>query len=321
MPDSPIALRQSLLRAASAQPWVMERAAMDMLLAQLAAGQLLTPEAHVAAQEQHARLTPAQERAAARKAGAVAVINVQGVIANRQTFMDWLLGMNVVPPAAIANAAQQAIGDPDVKALVITYDTPGGVSGGVVEAFDRINALRGSKPIVSQVIGNCSSAGYWLASAADEICITPSGMAGSIGVYMTHEDISGMLAQEGVVRRYIDAPQGGYKVEGNEAEPLGEAAEAHIREMVNDTYGQFVRSVATGRGVAESVVRSEQFGLGRTYSAARCVQRGMADKVRGLAETIAALGGAEPVNPSTSNSRARSLAQAAREGRLRGVSV
>jgi signal peptide peptidase SppA len=291
-------------------------------VAQLAMGQLerqFAGDQLAAGTESQARISPATERATARKTGSVAVITVSGIIANRMTFMDYLMGYNVVPPSAIANAVQFAVADPDVKAVVITWDSPGGVSGGVVEAFERIYSLRGSKPIVSQVIGNCSSAAYWLACAADEICITPSGGGGSIGVYQTHEDHSAELAQEGIVRRYIAAPADGFKVEGNEAEPLSDSAEAHMREMVEDTYGQFIACVAKGRGVSDAVARSEQFGKGRVYMAARCVQRGMADKVRGLSETLAVLGGEAPATAATGGRGARSLAQATREGRLHGI--
>jgi peptidase S49-like protein len=42
-----------------------------------------------------------------------------------------------------------------------------------------------------------ASTAYWIATAADEVVVTPSGQVGSIGVFAAHEDISKALEKEG----------------------------------------------------------------------------------------------------------------------------
>lgn len=315
------AARMALLRAAAAQPWAMEPRALEALMAQIGSGQLhagLTAEAAATGQPS-AALTPATERATARREGTVAVLSVDGVIGTRQTFMDWIMGINVIPPHAIAAAQEAAVADPEVKAVVTVYNTPGGVIGGVPEAFDRMFKLRGNgKPMVAVVSGTCASAGLWLASASEQLESTPTGLVGSLGVYMPHVDLSGAYEQAGVVKSYVEAPLGGYKTEGSDHEPLSDPARAHLQEMVNDIYGMFVRDVARGRGVSEAVARSEQFGQGRVYLANRAKDRGLIDKVRTLPETLAALGAGTTPKPTTSRG-AYALAQA--HARLRGIDV
>lgn len=317
-------LRASLLAAARSCCWAIERDVGEAIFAQLENGNL---EVQVSgdtgpSETSAARIAPATMAAVARREGAVAVIQVDGLIAPRVTFLDYLMGYSAVSPAAIVNAAEDAISDPAVKALVITYNSPGGVTTGVPEAHARLMALRGQgKPIIAQVIGNCSSAAYWLATSADEVVMTESAVAGSVGAYMPHEDRSGEYEQEGVRRTYVEAPLGGFKTEGNDTGPLSDEARAHVQELVDDGYAMFVRDVAKGRGVAESVVKSEQFGKGRIYTAARCVERGMADRVRTLTDTLLALGaGADPSTPAPSRG-GRSFALAVQQARLAGITL
>lgn len=316
-------LRASLLHAAASTCWAIQREVGDAIMAQLESGQLVDtramdttdPEASAAA------IHPATFAAVARREGTVAVIPVDGIIATRQTFMDYVMGYNVVAPAALVNAMEGAVLDPDVKAVVVTFNTPGGVTTGVPEAHARIMALRGrGKPLIAQVVGQCSSAGYWLASAFDEIDMTESAVAGSVGAYIPHTDLSGAYAQAGVAKVYVEAPLGGYKTEGNDTAPLSDEARAHVQEIVDDGYAMFVRDVAKGRGVAESVVRGDDFGRGRVYTASRCVQRGMADKVRTMSDTLAALGVREaPTAPAARGGR--SLALAEQQARLAGITL
>ncbi|MGU3494221.1 S49 family peptidase [Xanthobacteraceae bacterium A53D] len=151
-----------------------------------------------------------------------------------------------------------------------------------------MRALRGGdKRIVAHINALAASAAYWLASQADEVVVTPSGRAGSIGVYTVHEDVSAALDKAGVKRTYISA--GEYKVEGNETEPLPDEAREYIQARVNESYRLFVADVASGRGVSPEHVLAE-FGKGRVFGSAELLKRGMVDSIATLDETLARLG-------------------------------
>lgn len=154
-------------------------------------------------------------------------------------------------------------------------------------------ARREDRPIVA-VANTCAcSAAYWIASAADEIVVSPSAQVGSIGVFTIHQDISEALAAEGVRMTLIRS--GPRKAETHPFGPLEPEAAAALQARVSETYADFVSAVAANRGVPESVVRADpesgeaHFGGGRAYNAREAVRLGMADRVESLSETLARL--------------------------------
>lgn len=327
------------LAAAASTPWAMREETLDALRASMAGGmgalsgldlgglslgsEISEPvsisfsrEAPITGEENGfatreaapaaARLSPATERAIARRPGGVAVIPVKGVISSRVSLFDLLFGGGATPPAWIARQRQKAMDDDSIKAIVMQYDTPGGSVFGVEEAAEAMTADKGKKPVIAHVTGSCASAGYWLASGADEIVADATSIIGSIGVYMVHEDLSKLYEEIGVKITYIKAGQ--YKVEGNDSEPLTVTAEEHLQEMVDDYMKLFVDRVAKGRNVATSLVRGERFGQGRAYVAARSQERGLIDRVRSFDDTLRALG-LDPMAPEPeARSRGRGLA-------------
>ncbi len=85
---------------------------------------------------------------------------------------------------------------------------------------------------------------------------------------------------------------GKYKVEGNSASPLGDEAREYIQSLVNQSYARFVGSVADGRGVSKSKVE-DNYGQGRVFGSADLVDRGMADRIGTLSETLERFGASD----------------------------
>ena len=213
--------------------------------------------------------------------GIIALIPVYGVISPRASLLTESSGGTSA--MAVGQAIDQAVADPAVASILMEFDSPGGNSVGMTELAAKIRSARGVKPVVAHVNAMAASAGYWLASQADEIVATPSGLVGSIGVYTEHRDISRALDAEGITPTIISA--GDHKVEGNPYEPLSDEARADLQKMVNDVYAVFVGDVARGRGISASVVRSD-YGRGRVLSAKDALAAGMIDRVATLEETI-----------------------------------
>ncbi len=193
-------------------------------------------------------------------------------------------------------ALDAAAADPNVKGIVIDVDSPGGTVDLVPETAARIrDARREGRPIVAVANTVAASAAYWIASAADELVVSPSGEVGSIGVYTVHEDVSERARMLGVAVSYI--AEGPRKTEGNPFEPLTAEAREALAVTVRDYYDMFVRDVAKARGVPVSVVKADpessekHLGGGRMYTAQRAVDLGMADRVDTLEGTISRLQG------------------------------
>ena len=157
---------------------------------------------------------------------------------------------------------------------------------GVGEFSNEMTRYRGKKPVIAVANSLCASAAYWIACAADEVVVTPSGEVGSIGVYATHQDVSRMLDKAGVIVSLISA--GKYKTEGSSYSPLGDEARAHIQSRVDDYYGMFVRDVARNRKETQTNVRNG-YGEGRVLGAQAAIKAGLADRQATLNDVVAGL--------------------------------
>jgi signal peptide peptidase SppA len=237
----------------------------------------------------------------------IAVISVFGVLAQRTSMMDELCGSGGTSVERAAASFRSALSDPAVASIVLNFDSPGGSVYGIQAFADEIFKARGQKPIVAQVNSLAASAAYWLATAADEIVVTPGGEVGSIGVYGLHRDVSKAAEQQGVKFTLISA--GKYKTEGNQFEPLSEEAMAAAQSMVDSYYSDFTSAVARGRGVSASDVVNG-FGEGRTVKDKQAVKLGMADRVAPIEDTLRRLSG-KRASPAKSSAAAEDIAAVA----------
>lgn len=259
-----------------------------------------------------ARLAPQTERAIGRRPGAVAVIPIRGVITARPSFLE-MYGL-ATSALTVTGALREALAAPEVKAVLLDIDSPGGGTAGVGELADEIRAAREIKPIIAHANHLAASAAYWIAAAASQVEASPSALVGSVGVYIMHLDQSGMLEQMGLKPTFVSA--GRHKVDGNPFEPLGDGARADMQAMVDEVYGQFVDAVAAGRGAAAAEVRAG-YGEGRVLMALQARKAGMIDVIRPIEQTLAALGATGAAGqPATERRRGMSAAMAARRLRV-----
>lgn len=215
-----------------------------------------------------------------RQARTVAVLPLYGVISQRVDLWTLFGGTAIERFRA---AFRQALADPEIGAILIDVDSPGGAVGGVDELSADIYRARGQKPIFAIANGLAASGAYWIASAADELIVTPSGEVGAIGVFAIHEDYSRYLDALGLKVSMISA--GKYKAEGNPFEPLGEEARAHLQRRVDEYYELFVKAVARNRGIGVGEVR-EGYGEGRLLGARAAKAAGMVDAIETFDEAV-----------------------------------
>ena len=275
-PDSP--LYPHVARAVFNEPWAL-KPEMYSTICELV--RFRNQGGQFTAEEVQERVGAAPIRRGAVRSGSVAVLPLYGILGQRMNLMMNISGGTSTE--LFGKVFREAIADPSIGAIVIDVDSPGGSVFGIVELWQTIMDARGTKPVVAVADSLAASAAYWIISAADEIVVTPGGEVGSIGVLAAHEDLSGAREHAGVKTTLIST--GKKKVLGNPFEPLSEEARASIQEKVDAYYSMFISSVARGRGVQVSEVRSG-FGDGDTVMAGEAVRLKMADRIGTLENAI-----------------------------------
>lgn len=226
----------------------------------------------------------------ARSGGHVAVLRLHGTVVPRGGMMTRMSGGASMEQ--FQKAFREADGDSGTRAIVIDVDSPGGMVDLVPETAAMIrNARRAGRPIIAVANTLAASAAYWVASQADELVVTPSGMVGSIGVMTQRENLIEALKMKGIERELFS--KGPRKAEGHPfGPPMDDAARAALNAELEEIYALFVSDVAKARGVPVATVRADpetaeaHFGGGRAYHARQAVRLGMADRVATLEDTI-----------------------------------
>jgi signal peptide peptidase SppA len=284
-------------RAVLDTPWFIREAEglvmADIVRARLRGERLAEAEIHERVEAAQAAQGP---RRGPRIQGAIGVIPIYGVIMPRSNLMIEMSGGTSV--ASARASFREALADEAVGSIILEFDSPGGAVDGIEEFASEIRAARGQKPIVAIANTLAASAAYYLASQADEVVASPSAMVGSIGVFIQHTEFSKMDTELGATTTIIRRPAA--KAEVNDAEPLPDSGRAHLQEVVDDYYDQFIRAVAAGRGVSPADVRAG-YGEGRAVTARRAKAAGLVDRIDTLDDTIRRLAtGKGPVARGTS---------------------
>lgn len=108
----------------------------------------------------------------------IAVVNVEGVIVDGESYQDEVGGNTVSRLLSEANA------DKDVKAVVLRVNSPGGSAFASEVIRQEVDALqKAGKPVVVSMGAMAASGGYWISSTADYIVADKNTITGSIGIF------------------------------------------------------------------------------------------------------------------------------------------
>jgi signal peptide peptidase SppA len=202
----------------------------------------------------------------------VAVIPVTGTLVQKMGGVrpfSGMCGYNMIRAAFLC-----AIEDPEVKAILLQIDSPGGECSACFDLVDEIFNARGVKPIWAICDEVAYSAAYAIASAADRITVPRTGGTGSIGVIALHVDLSKALESGGLAVTFIQF--GARKSDGWPEKPLSDEAFARFQSDVDTMGNLFVETVARNRGLSVEAVRDTEAS---TFLGAAGVEVGLADVV------------------------------------------
>lgn len=200
---------------------------------------------------------------AATHSHSVAVIHWDDSISARQ-------GVN---PEQVRDQLAAAEHDDKVDAILIRCNCP----GGTVAASEEISTYiaQCSKPVVFSVSDLCASGAYMSASQADAIVAMPTSEVGSIGVIMSHTDLTGLLEKLGIKIDPIKSDNS--KDAGAYYREMTPEERQKFEETIHDYHTKFINIVAKGRSLPVDKVRA--LATGELYPGDKALEMGLIDKL------------------------------------------
>jgi capsid assembly protease len=205
-------------------------------------------------------------------AAGVAVIPICGTLVQKSGSLRPYSGMTGYD--GIRQNFLTALADPEVEAIALDIDSPGGEVAGCFDLVDTIYQARGEKPIWAILDEGAYSAAYAIASAADRITVPRTGGTGSIGCIWMHVDWSRALSEQGLAVTLIT--YGDRKADGHPEIPLSKEAKARFQSDITTMGELFVETVARNRKLPAAKVRGME---ALTYLGAQGVDVGLADEI------------------------------------------
>jgi ClpP class serine protease len=183
----------------------------------------------------------------------------------------------------LMNDYRAAQASPDVQAIMLLMDTPGGAVSGINSFADTVFAGAKRKLTVAHVAGSAASAGYWIASATKEITLERTGIVGSIGVVAA---VPKQIAPDS--EGFVDIEIVSSNAPNKRPDPTTEDGQAQIRSLLDAIESEFISDVAKGRNTTAARVKAE-FKQGGVALGAEAVKAGMADRVQSQESVMAGL--------------------------------
>ena len=180
---------------------------------------------------------------------------------------------NTYSRGSVLNQIKEAKGNPNVKAILLSVNSPG---GGVYETAELYNALKNSgKDVYVSMKKMAASGGYYVSTPAKKIFVNTETTTGSLGVIMSYVSAQKFLNDHGIKQETIRS--GEQKAVGGLTEDLPESTRKILQEQNKEAYERFVKAIAEGRHLSEDEVK--KLADGRTYTGTQAVANKLADKV------------------------------------------
>ncbi|HWI75764.1 MAG TPA: signal peptide peptidase SppA, partial [Sphingomicrobium sp.] len=209
--------------------------------------------------------------------GSIGVVTVAGMI------VDGKAGPGTAGGTSISNLIDKAVGEGNLKALIVRVDSP----GGSVLASEQIrqsilNAKRHKIPVVVSMGSVAASGGYWVSTPGDFIYAEPSTITGSIGVFGILPSFEGTLQKLGIGADGVQTtPLSGEPDVFKGPSPV---ADRLLQAGVDSIYGRFLGIVAESRHKTPQQVN--EIAQGRVWDGGTARQLGLIDGFGNLHDAI-----------------------------------
>ncbi|EHB5441853.1 TPA: signal peptide peptidase SppA [Listeria monocytogenes] len=205
----------------------------------------------------------------------IAVLSVDGTIQDTGDSGS-LLGGGGYDHSFFMQKLEQVRNDDYIQGVLLYVNSPG---GGVMESAqirDKILQIQKERniPFYVSMGSMAASGGYYISAPADKIFASKETLTGSLGVIMQGYDYSELMKKLGVSDNTIKS--GEYKDIMSGTRPMTEDEKKIMQSMIDDSYNEFVKVVAKGRGMSAEKVR--KIADGRIYDGRQAKENGLIDE-------------------------------------------
>lgn len=209
----------------------------------------------------------------------VAVLNMMGPMMIEESKFGG------VSTASMRESLRQVAASPEISALILHVDSPGGTVAGTNELAEEVRATRETTKVVAHISNTGASAALWVASQTERITAGPTAEVGSIGTVAVIEDSSGLADAAGIKVHVIST--GEHKGAGTPGTKITDEQLAHFQTRVDDLNGHFLRAIAEGRGMGMETVKA--LADGRMHIAEKAQGLGLIDEVTDFGAVVESL--------------------------------
>lgn len=211
--------------------------------------------------------------------GNVAVIPINGVILT-QSSADFF-GNRVSDSSQIVKDIEDALANPQIKAILLEINSPGGAPVATDEIATAVKQANITTVAWIREVG--ASGAYWIATAADHVVANRMSITGSIGVIGSYLEFSGLLTDFNVTYERLIA--GKYKDTGIPFRQLTSEEKRLLQKKLDLMHQEFKNAVQENRKL--SLGQVEAISTGEFYLGMEAINLGMVDELGSKNEVLA----------------------------------
>jgi protease-4 len=171
--------------------------------------------------------------------------------------------------------ALKTVKEKKFPALLLRIDSPGGTVGDSQEIYFALKELSQTVKIVASFGNISASGGVYIGMGCPQIMANPGTITGSIGVILRGNNLERLLEKVGVSFQVIKS--GPYKdILSFDRELLPEE-KTILQDLIDDSYQQFVETVAEARNLSVDQVKT--FADGRIFTGQQALSLGVVDRL------------------------------------------
>jgi protease-4 len=212
----------------------------------------------------------------------IALVYVSGDMIDGRSRTVPLLGMQLEGSYTIAETLRAVRDNPDIGAIVLRLETPGGSSMAADVMWREVKLAAQRKPVIVSMGAVAASGGYYIASPATRIFASPLTVTGSIGIFYGKADVSQLLGKIGI---NVETFKTSERADAESIfRPFTPEERVELEHKVGQFYDVFLDRVAQGRNMTKQAVNA--VGEGRVWTGEQAKEHGLVDELGGLRQAL-----------------------------------